>query len=257
MRRTTNMRKLSIVSFVMALLMLVLCACSTTAEVTSESDSSESSAVTATPKPTPEMKTIGEKTDSETAVSLEVKNYTGETITSWKVKLTGEDTFSEDMLEAGDPFLQNTSRMLIVDPKNQDSNRLCDLEVAFEDATATIHNFPLDDADYVELRKEDNVVYLIYKSLTAKKEVNTLEDEQAAFEAAEAEKAAESAKSATFTTNSGSGSSSYSGGSSSSSGSSGNSGSSGYSEPVSGGGSESYGESGSDDGCIGDEGLMY
>ena len=161
------------------------------------------------------------------------------------------------MLEAGDPFLQNTSRMLIVDPKNQDSNRLCDLEVAFEDATATIHNFPLDDADYVELRKEDNVVYLIYKSLTAKKEVNTLEDEQAAFEAAEAEKAAESAKSATSTTNSGSGSSSYSGGSSSPSGSSGNSGSSGYSEPVSGGGSESYGESGSDDGCIGDEGLMY
>ena len=250
------MRKLSIISFVMALLMLVLCACGTTAEVASESDSSDSVAVTATPKPTPEMKTIGEKTDSETVVSLEVKNYTGEAITSWKVKLTGEDAFSENMLTEGDTFLQNASRLLIVDPKNKDSNRLCDVEVTFEDVTATIHNFPLDDADYVELRKEDNVVYLIYKSLTSKKEINTLEDEQAAFEAAEAEKAAEAAKTTTAPTNSGSGSYGYSGGSSSSSGSS-SSGSSSYSEPVSGGGSDSSGGSGRDDGCIGDEGLMY
>ena len=242
------MRKLSIISFILALMMLALCACGTTAEVASESDSSDSAVVTATPKPTPEMKTIGEKTDSETAVSLEVKNYTGEAITSWKVKLTGEDTFSKDMLETGDPFLQNASRMLIVDPKNKDSNRMCDVEVTFEDVTATIHNFPLDDADYVELRKEDNVVYLIYKSLT-------LEDEQAAFEAAEAENAAEAAKTTTSTSSSGSGSSGYSGGSSSSSSS--GSGSSGYSEPVSGGGADSSGGSGSDDGCIGDEGLMY
>ena len=249
------MRKLSIISFILALMMLALCACGTTAEVASESDSSDSAVVTATPKPTPEMKTIGEKTDSETAVSLEVKNYTGEAITSWKVKLTGEDTFSEDMLETGDPFLQNASRMLIVDPKNKDSNRMCDVEVTFEDVTATIHNFPLDDADYVELRKEDNVVYLIYKSLTSKKEINTLEDEQAAFEAADAEKAAEAAKTTTSTSSSGSGSSGYSGGSSSSSSS--GSGSSGYSEPVSGGGADSSGGSGSDDGCIGDEGLMY
>lgn len=247
----TNMRKLSIVSFIMALMMLALCACGTTAEVVSEAGSSDNTVATVTPKPTPEMKTIGVKTDSETAVSLEVKNYTGEAITSWKVKLTGEDTFSENMLEAGDSFLQNASRMLIVDPKNKDSNRLCDVKVTFEDVTATIHNFPLDDADYVELRKEDNVVYLIYNSLTSKKEINTMEDEQAAFEAAEA------AKTATSTTNSSSSSSSYSGGSSSSFGSSGSSSPSDYSEPVSGGGSESSGSSGSDDGCIGDEGLMY
>ena len=86
-----------------------------------------------------------------------------------------DDTFSEDMLETGDPFLQNASRMLIVDPKNKDSNRLCDVEVTFEDVTATIHNFPLDDADYVELRKEDSVVYLIYKSLTS--EIKSLTSE--------------------------------------------------------------------------------
>ena len=243
------MKKNSIISILMALLMLVLCACGTTAEDVSEGESSDSAPVTATPKPTPEMKTIGEKTDSETAVSLEVKNYTGEAITSWKVKLTGEDSFSEDMLAEGDTFLQNASRMLIVDPKNNDANRLCDVEVTFEDVTATIHNFPLDDADYVELRKEDNVVYLIYNSLTSKKEINTLEDEQAAFEAKEA---AEAVKTATTTTSSGSGSSGYSGGSSSS----GSGGSSGYSEPVSGG-SDSSGDSGGDDGCIGDEGLMY
>ena len=91
------MKKISIISLMMALLMLVLCACGTTAEVVSEGESSES-AVSSTPKPTPEMKTIGEKTDSETAISLEVKNYTGEAITSWKVKLTGEDAFSENML---------------------------------------------------------------------------------------------------------------------------------------------------------------
>ena len=243
------MKKNSIISILMALLMLVLCACGTTAEDVFEGESSDSAPVTAIPKPTPEMKTIGEKTDSETAVSLEVKNYTGEAITSWKVKLTGEDSFSEDMLAEGDTFLQNASRMLIVDPKNNDANRLCDVEVTFEDVTATIHNFPLDDADYVELRKEDNVVYLIYNSLTSKKEINTLEDEQAAFEAKEA---AEAVKTATTTTSSGSGSSGYSGGSSSS----GSGGSSGYSEPVSGG-SDSSGDSGGDDGCIGDEGLMY
>ena len=192
------------------------------------------------------MKTIGEKTDSETAISLEVKNYTGEAITSWKVKLTGEDAFSENMLEEDDIYLQNGTRLLFVDPKNNDTNRLCDVEVTFGDVTATIHNFPLDDADYVELRKEDNVVYLIYESLTSKKEVNTLEDEQAIAAAKEAEEAAKAKASS---------SGSSSGGSSSYSGSSGDSGSSGYSEPSGGGYSGSSG--GGDDGCIGDDGLLY
>ena len=67
------MKKISIVSLMMALLMLVLCACGTTAEVVSEGESSEST-VTSAPKPTPEMKTIGEKTDSETAISLRDRN---------------------------------------------------------------------------------------------------------------------------------------------------------------------------------------
>ena len=243
------MKKISIISLILALLMLALCACGTTTEVASEGESSIH-VVTPTPKPTPEMKTIGAKTDSETAVSLEVKNYTGEAITSWKVRYTGENAFSENLLEEDDIYMQNGSRMLYLDPKTEDANRLCDIELTFEDVTATIHNFPLDDADYVELRKEDNVVYLIYESLTSKKEISTLEDEQAiaaAQEAAEAAQAAAKAKS--------SGSGSSSGGSSSYSGSSGSSGSSGYSEPSGGGDSGSSG--GGDDGCIGDDGLLY
>ena len=243
------MKKISIISLILALLMLVLCACGTTAEVASEGESSVH-VVTPTPKPTPEMKTIGAKTDSETAVALEVKNFTGEAITSWKVRYTGENAFSENLLEEDDIYMQNGTRLLILDPKTKDSNRLCDIELTFEDVTATIHNFPLDDADYVELRKEDNVVYLIYESLTSKKEISTLEDEQAiaaAQEAAEAAQAVAKAKSP--------GSGSSSGGSSSYSGSSGSSGSSGYSEPSGGGDSGSSG--GGDDGCIGDDGLLY
>ena len=92
------MKKISIISLILALLMLVLCACGTTAEVASEGESSVH-VVTPTPKPTPEMKTIGAKTDSESAVSLEVKNFTGEAITSWKVRYTGENAFSENLLE--------------------------------------------------------------------------------------------------------------------------------------------------------------
>ena len=245
--RDTNMKKISVISLLMALLMLVLCACGTTEEVTSEEESSIS-AVTPTPKPTPEMKTIGAKTESETAVAIEVKNYTGEAITSWKVKFTGGDAFSENMLEEDDIYLQNGTRMLYLDPKTKDTSRLCDIELTFGDVTATIHNFPLDDADYVELRKEDNVVYLIYESLTSKKEISTLEDEQAIAAAKEAE---EAAKAAAQTKSSGS----SSGGSSSYSGSSDYSGSSGYSEPSGGGGSDS--SSGGDDGCIGDDGLLY
>lgn len=172
------MKKISIVSLLMVLLMLVLCACGTVAEVASEWKNSISFE-TNSPKPTPEMKTIGEKTDSETAVSIEVKNYTGEAITSWKVKFTGEDNYSENMLEKDDIYLQNGTRLLVLDPKTKDANRICDIELTFEDITATIHNFPLDDANYVELRKEENVAYLIYESLTSKQEINTLEEEQA------------------------------------------------------------------------------
>ena len=223
------MKKIAVISLLMALLMLVLCACGTTEEVTSEEESTVS-AVTPTPKPTPEMKTIGAKTDSETAVAIEVKNYTGEAITSWKVKYTGGDAFSENMLEEDDIYLQNGTRILYLDPKTKDASRLCDIELTFEDITATIHNFPLDDTEYVELRKEDNVVYLIYESQTSKKEISTLEDEQTIAEAEEAAKAAEAATSHKTTD---------------------------YSEPVSGGGSDYSGDSGSDDGCIGDEGLMY
>ena len=105
------MKKISIISLILALLMLALCACGTTEEVASEGGSSVS-VVKPTPKPTPEMKTIGGKTDSETAVAIEVKNYTGEAITSWKVKFTGEDDFSDNMLEEDDIYMQNGTRML-------------------------------------------------------------------------------------------------------------------------------------------------
>lgn len=227
-----------------AVMLLTLCACGTTdAEPVSE----EASAVeesTSESVQEPAVKLIGTETDSPTAVMMEVLNSTGQDITSWKVKLTGAEAYSENMLEGS--FVAKETRILFVDPENDNENRLCDVELEIAGESHTIHNFPLDDAEEMEICLSDGIVYLQYPSITTGKYTNTLDDEKALI-------AAEAAKSAPASSgSSSSGSGSYSGSSGSGySGYSGSSGSTDYS------GSSGGSDGGSDDGCIGDDGLLY
>ena len=55
-----------------------------------------------------------------------------------------------------------------------------DIQLTFEDGTtAELHTFPFGDTEEAELHLEDEVAYLIFDSISQKKEYNTLETEQA------------------------------------------------------------------------------
>ena len=55
-----------------------------------------------------------------------------------------------------------------------------DIQLTFEDGTtAELHTFPFGDTEEAELHLEDEVAYLIFDSISQKKEYNTLETEKA------------------------------------------------------------------------------
>ena len=54
------------------------------------------------------------------------------------------------------------------------------IQLTFEDGTtAEIHTFPFGDTEEAELKLEGEVAYLVFDSISQKKEYNTLETEKA------------------------------------------------------------------------------
>ena len=66
--------------------------------------------------------------------------------------------------------------------KDEDEKEISkyDIQLTFEDGTtAELHTFPFGDTEEAELHLEDEVAYLIFDSISQKKEYNTLETEKA------------------------------------------------------------------------------
>lgn len=156
-----------------------------------------------------DLKTIGEKPegDTEGVFSAKLKNLTGKVITGFAVKNEKDEEYPDNFLTEEDKFEADEERVLWFDPnaevkadgnteeKNQDAAEKTedenkdedekeipkyDIQLTFEDGTtAELHTFPFGDTEEAELHLEDEVAYLIFDSISQKKEYNTLETEKA------------------------------------------------------------------------------
>ena len=159
-----------------------------------------------------DLKTIGEKPeeDTEGALSVKLKNTTGKVITGVAVKNEKDEEYPDNFLKEEDKFEADEERVLWFDPnakdkENEGSKDTADdtaktdeksdgedkddaekeipkynIQLTFEDGTtAEIHTFPFGDTEEAELHLEGDIAYLVFDSISQKKEFNTLETEKA------------------------------------------------------------------------------
>ena len=233
------------------------------------------------------LKTIG--TEAEGAYKVQIKNGTGRELSGFELRKIGTQEFDKKLMADGDVIAPDEEVILYFTPDADAAaaaqteetaeaegpkapTPLYDARVTFKDdnSTAEIPNFPFEDMEGCEIKYEDGLVFIAYKSLTTGEELDTKEEARALIEAVlAAMKAAEEAAAAPAQSggsSSGGGDYSYSEDHSySDSGSSSGGGGSSYSEPAyeepayeepayeepSGGG-----DSGGDPGCL-DEGLVF
>ena len=145
--------------------------------------STVSSAAEAAEGEAAEQGTIGEKqTDGD--YLLTVKNATGLEIKSVALSIDAEE-FAELPL-SGESFKDGETRTLYCTPKTKNADGsdvtkppVYDLKVTFaDDKEATLHTLPFGDAESVELRFEDPVAYIVFRSLSRNEEFDTLVSEK-------------------------------------------------------------------------------
>ena len=233
------------------------------------------------------QKTIG--TEAEGAYKVQIKNGTGRELSAFDVRKIGTQEFDKQLMTEGDVIAPDEEVLLYFTPDADAApagqaeepaegeapkapTPLYDVRVTFKDdnSTAEIPNFPFEDMEGCEIKYEDGLVFIAYKSLTTGEELDTKEEARALIESvlaamkAAEEAAAAPAQSQSSGSSSGGGDYSYSENYSYSDSGSSSGGSSSYSEPAyeepayeepayeepSGGG-----DSG-DPGCL-DDGLVF
>ena len=139
-----------------------------------------------------------------------MKNLTGKVITGVTVKNEKDEEYPDNFLKEEDKFEADEERVLWFDPnakykENEGSKDTADdttkteeksdgedkddaekeipkynIQLTFEDGTtAEIHTFPFGDTEEAELHLEGDIAYLVFDSISQKKEFNTLETEKA------------------------------------------------------------------------------
>ena len=139
-----------------------------------------------------ELKLIGE--ENPEAYSVTLVNETGKGIKEIAIKELSKKEYSENMLKEQDIFQDNEKRILYYKPSEEqdteeqsdktetekkDEIPMYDILLTFEDdTTAELHTFPFGDIEEGVLKLEDKVAYLVFQSVSLKKEVNTLDTEK-------------------------------------------------------------------------------
>ncbi len=156
--------------------------------------------------------------DTEGVLSVKLKNLTGKVITGVAVKNEKDEKYPDNFLKDEDKFEADEERVLWFDPnakdKTDEENKDAaddtaetktaaddtktdeksdsedkdaaeketpkyNIQLTFEDeTTAEIHTFPFGDTEEAELHLEGEVAYLVFDSISQKKEYNTLQTEK-------------------------------------------------------------------------------
>lgn len=156
--------------------------------------------------------------DTEGVLSVKLKNLTGKVITGVSVKNEKDEEYPDNFLKDEDKFEADEERVLWFDPNAKDKadeenkdaaddtaetetaaddtktdeksdsedkdaaekeTPKYNIQLTFEDeTTAEIHTFPFGDTEEAELHLEGEVAYLVFDSISQKKEYNTLQTEK-------------------------------------------------------------------------------
>lgn len=202
-----------------------------------------------TPEPTAAIKVLGEEKEGSTIVEL--TNKTGKEINEIYVKTSDTEEEQQNLLAENETIALNETFKLVFNSVSDEAEASNDgkvisteyiVHIAFTNGeSCELHSFPVGDIENGTINVEEDIVYLVYKSVSTGEEVNTLEAEKAVAELSEADTGASAQ-----TGNSGGNYSAPSTGSSSAVQ---------QETPTTEGGS-STDESGDEDGCLSD-GLTY
>ena len=145
------------------LLMTMVLTCTAIAEENTEAAGTEAAAA--------DSKIIG--TEEEGALKTEIKNTTGNDITSIKIKNAEETEYTQELLSDGDIFADGEARTLFFKPQQSENETQAvqlALQITMKDSTgaevtAEIDPFPLDDMSEGEIAIEEEAAFLNYKNL--------------------------------------------------------------------------------------------
>lgn len=134
------------------------------------------------------LKTIGTKDDD--AYVIKLTNATGQDITAFSVKSSGDAAYPENMLKDSDKFTVEEEREVYYTPSDAAKTTatadgkeipveyLVQITVA-DGKVYELHAFPFEDMKEGELKLEEGIAYLTYSSVSTKEEVSTLDAEKA------------------------------------------------------------------------------
>lgn len=135
--------------------------------------------------------TIGVAAEGEDVFAVVIKNDTGADITALSVKDSFQQAFPESLISEGDVFEAGEERILFYDAtaaiesarENGDDEPAFDMSVTLADGrTAVMHDFPFDDMENGDIRCEDGVAFVVYRSISEEREISTLDAELALLE---------------------------------------------------------------------------
>lgn len=147
-----------------------------------------------------ELKEIGK--EAEGAFQVKLVNETGQDITAVSVKSSAEEKYPDNMLENSEVFQKDETRILYYKAAEEaketetESGKALPPEFSIQLTLADetifeLHSFPFEDIEEGKIKLQDQVAYIVYKSVESKSEVNTLDAELATKAAADAEAAAQ------------------------------------------------------------------
>ena len=177
-----NKMKTGALAFVCAA--LVLCAGCSAAE---NSSSAEATSV-------PELKVVGEKSDSKDTFCVTLENGTKQEITAVSVKTGSEEKFPESMMKKGETLAKDEKFELYYTPKTEEESSgsgdeyfvspRYDVQLTLKDGkTYVLHGFPFEDIKEGTVLLEDDIAYITYTSVSTKEKIDTKEAERATKEA--------------------------------------------------------------------------
>lgn len=135
-----------------------------------------------------EAKNIGK--DAEGAFHVMLTNMTGKDVKAVQISNTTDYSKANNLLTDEDIFKADEERMLCYLPVKEEKIKeeaakegekvvlVYNIQFTFaDDTTAEIHTFPFGDVEASELHLEGEVAYLVFESVSQKKEINTQESE--------------------------------------------------------------------------------
>lgn len=125
-------------------------------------------------------------TQSATASDVVITNNTGIEISSFYVRPSGEEDWSDDYIDSAFTLKDKEQALYYYDSNEKDDSGSTitryDLRVSYADSDESdclFRNLTLSDIEELSLNMEDGVPFVTYTSLSTKRQVSTLEDAKA------------------------------------------------------------------------------